>query len=185
MREIVPVKETEEELEEEAQPIERDYEELRVKTLEALNTVRKVSLSLKALVEKEKSIGSDPAKQKQIAEDLRFLRALPPRDVIAQGLYLPETRTVQYTIGTDEDLVPGIFHRLTGALTSQGLNVHAGHDDVCGVADCGWGMLFARNAQEAGDLCLISRRAAEASLAAYRGHRGAPNTALKPVPGIR
>ena len=38
---------------------------LRVKTLEALNTVRKVSLALKALVEKEKSIGSDPAKQKQ------------------------------------------------------------------------------------------------------------------------
>jgi short-subunit dehydrogenase involved in D-alanine esterification of teichoic acids len=47
VREIVPVKETEEELEEDAQPVERDYEELRVKTLEALNTVRKVSLSLK------------------------------------------------------------------------------------------------------------------------------------------
>jgi pyruvate-ferredoxin/flavodoxin oxidoreductase len=31
------------------------------------------------------------------------------------------------------------------------------------VADCGWGVLFARNAQEAGDLCLISRRAAETS----------------------
>jgi pyruvate-ferredoxin/flavodoxin oxidoreductase len=31
------------------------------------------------------------------------------------------------------------------------------------VADCGWGMLFGRNAQEAGDLCLIARRAAEAS----------------------
>ncbi len=31
------------------------------------------------------------------------------------------------------------------------------------VADCGWGMLVARNAQEAGDLCLISRCAAEAS----------------------
>src|SRR5258707_15772742 len=49
------------------------------------------------------------------------------------------------------------------ALTSQVLNVHAGHDDVMSVADCGWGMVFARNAQEAGDLCLISRRAAEAS----------------------
>ncbi len=31
------------------------------------------------------------------------------------------------------------------------------------VADVGWGMLFARNAQEAGDFCLISRRAAEDS----------------------
>src|SRR3974377_2084324 len=49
------------------------------------------------------------------------------------------------------------------ALTSQGLNVHAGHDDMMSVADCGWGMIFARNAQEAGDFCLISRRAAEGS----------------------
>jgi len=49
------------------------------------------------------------------------------------------------------------------ALTSQGLNVHAGHDDLMSVADVGWGMLFGRNAQEAGDLCLICRRAAEAS----------------------
>jgi len=31
------------------------------------------------------------------------------------------------------------------------------------VADVGWGMLFGRNAQESGDLCLICRRAAEAS----------------------
>ena len=31
------------------------------------------------------------------------------------------------------------------------------------VADCGWGMIFARNAQEAGDFCLIARRAAEAT----------------------
>ncbi|MEK7726736.1 MAG: RNA polymerase sigma factor region1.1 domain-containing protein, partial [Nitrospirota bacterium] len=74
VREIVPVKETEEELEEEAQPIERDYEELRVKTLEALNTVRKVSLSLKALVEKEKSIGNDPAKQKQYKKQFDLAR---------------------------------------------------------------------------------------------------------------
>src|SRR5262249_48414980 len=49
------------------------------------------------------------------------------------------------------------------ALTSQGLNVHAGHDDVMSVADVGWGMVFARNAQEAGDFCLICRRAAEAT----------------------
>ncbi len=35
------------------------------------------------------------------------------------------------------------------------------------VADCGWGILFGRNAQEAGDLCLISRRAAEASMTPF------------------
>src|SRR5438270_8798023 len=49
------------------------------------------------------------------------------------------------------------------ALTSQGLNVDAGHDDVMSVADCGWGMILGRNAQEAGDFCLIARRAAEAT----------------------
>ncbi|MBN8900186.1 MAG: hypothetical protein J0H57_04060, partial [Rhodospirillales bacterium] len=40
---------------------------------------------------------------------------------------------------------------------------HAGHDDVMSVADVGWGMLFARNAQEAGDFCLICRKVAEAT----------------------
>lgn len=59
--------------------------------------------------------------------------------------------------------LPIVFHIGARALTSQGLNVHAGHDDVYGVADCGWGVLFARNAQEAGDLALISRRTAEES----------------------
>src|SRR5438445_9508518 len=35
------------------------------------------------------------------------------------------------------------------------------------VADCGWGMLIARNAQEAGDFCLIARRSAEASFTPF------------------
>ena len=56
-----------------------------------------------------------------------------------------------------------VFNIGARALTSHSLNVHAGHDDVMSVADCGWGILFGRNAQEAGDLCLIARRAAEAS----------------------
>src|SRR5262245_18300306 len=59
--------------------------------------------------------------------------------------------------------LPVVMNIGARALTSQGLNVHAGHDDVMSVADCGWGMIFARNAQEAGDFCLISRRCAEAS----------------------
>src|SRR5262249_49901570 len=59
--------------------------------------------------------------------------------------------------------LPVVMNIGARALTSQGLNVHAGHDDLMSVADCGWGMLLARNAQEAGDFCLISRRAAEAS----------------------
>lgn len=76
-----------------------------------------------------------------------------------QGLIL--MKEVLYTISGKR--LPVVFNIGSRALTSQGLNVHAGHDDVMGVADCGWGILFARNAQEAGDLCLISRRAAEAS----------------------
>ena len=76
-----------------------------------------------------------------------------------QGLVL--MKEVLYTISGKR--LPVVFNIGARALTSQGLNVHAGHDDVMSVADCGWGMLFARNAQEAGDLCLISRRAAEAT----------------------
>ena len=59
--------------------------------------------------------------------------------------------------------LPVVFHVGARALTSQALNIHAGHDDVMGVADTGWGILFARNAQEATDLTAIARRAAEAA----------------------
>src|SRR4029078_7046196 len=76
-----------------------------------------------------------------------------------QGLVL--MKELLYTISGKR--LPVVMNIGARALTSQGLNVHAGHDDVMAVADCGWGMLFARNAQEAGDLCLIARRAAEAS----------------------
>lgn len=76
-----------------------------------------------------------------------------------QGLIL--MKEVLYTIAGKR--LPVVFHIGARALTSQSLNVHAGHDDVMGVADTGWGMLFARNAQEAADLALIARRAAEDS----------------------
>src|SRR5438045_3185980 len=76
-----------------------------------------------------------------------------------QGLVV--LKEVLYTISGKR--LPVVMNIGARALTSQGLNVHAGHDDVMSVADCGWGMLFARNAQEAGDFCLIARRAAEAT----------------------
>ncbi len=76
-----------------------------------------------------------------------------------QGLVL--MKEVLYTISGKR--LPVVFHIGARAITSQSLNVHAGHDDVMAVADCGWGMLFARDGQEAGDLALISRRAAEDS----------------------
>jgi pyruvate-ferredoxin/flavodoxin oxidoreductase len=76
-----------------------------------------------------------------------------------QGLVL--MKEVLYTISGKR--LPVVMNIGARALTSQGLNVHAGHDDVMSVADCGWGMVFARNAQEAGDFCLIGRRVAEDS----------------------
>jgi pyruvate-ferredoxin/flavodoxin oxidoreductase len=76
-----------------------------------------------------------------------------------QGLVL--MKEVLYTISGKR--LPVVMNIGARALTSQGLNVHAGHDDMMSVADCGWGMMFARNAQEAGDFCMIARRAAEAT----------------------
>ncbi len=76
-----------------------------------------------------------------------------------QGLVL--MKEVLFTISGKR--LPVVFHIGSRALTSHSLNVHAGHDDVVAVADCGWGILYARNAQEAGDLALICRRAAEDS----------------------
>lgn len=74
-----------------------------------------------------------------------------------QGLLL--MKEVLYTICGKR--LPMVFNIAARAMTVHSLNVHAGHDDVMGVVDCGWGMLFARNAQEAGDLCLIARKTAE------------------------
>jgi RNA polymerase primary sigma factor len=74
VREIVPVQETEEDFEEDQPPVERDYEELRIKTLESLNAVRKVSLALKALAEKGKHISGDPVKQKKFKKQFDAIR---------------------------------------------------------------------------------------------------------------
>lgn len=80
-----------------------------------------------------------------------------------QGLVL--MKEVLYTISGKR--LPVVFNIGARALTSHSLNVHAGHDDVMSCADCGWGILFGRNAQEAGDLALIARRAAENSDTPY------------------
>jgi pyruvate-ferredoxin/flavodoxin oxidoreductase len=74
-----------------------------------------------------------------------------------QGLIL--MKEVLYVISGKR--LPAVFHVGARALTSQSLNIHAGHDDMMGVADCGWGMFFARNCQEAADLTAIARRVAE------------------------
>jgi pyruvate-ferredoxin/flavodoxin oxidoreductase len=74
-----------------------------------------------------------------------------------QGLIL--MKEVLYVISGKR--LPVVFHIGTRTLTSHALNIHCAHDDVMGVADTGWGMLFARNVQEAADLALIARRTAE------------------------
>jgi pyruvate-ferredoxin/flavodoxin oxidoreductase len=93
----------------------------------------------------------------------------------AEGFALAGGRVVNFTSGQGLVLMKEVLYTISGkrlaavfdigarALTSQSLNIHAGHDDVMAVADAGWGMLFARNVQEAADLCLIARRAAERS----------------------
>jgi len=54
-----------------------------------------------------------------------------------QGLIL--MKEVLYVISGKR--LPVVFHIGARALTSQALNIHAGHDDVMGVADTGWGMI--------------------------------------------
>ncbi len=72
VREIVPITETEEEFEEEE--VERDYEELKRKTLDALNAVRKVSATLKSLYEKSRHAGNDPVRQEKIKKQIEAIR---------------------------------------------------------------------------------------------------------------
>jgi [protein-PII] uridylyltransferase len=42
---------------------------------------------------------------------------------MAWGRNLPDRHAVEYTVGTYEDITPGIFHKLTGALTSKGQQI--------------------------------------------------------------
>jgi [protein-PII] uridylyltransferase len=55
----------------------------------------------------------------QIVSELDRLRKLPHRDAVAWGRHLPDRKVVEYTVGTYEEITPGIFHKLTGALTSN------------------------------------------------------------------
>jgi len=93
----------------------------------------------------------------------------------AEGFALAGGRVTNFTAGQGLVLMKEVLHVISGkrlpvvfhvgarALTSQALNIHAGHDDVMAVADTGWGILFARNVQEAADLTAIARRIAEES----------------------
>ena len=62
---------------------------------------------------------------KQVAADLRLLANLQPGAATAHAQYLSDTQTVQFTVGTSEQVTPGIFHKLTGALSSHGLEIRS------------------------------------------------------------
>ncbi len=61
----------------------------------------------------------------EAAADLRLLHDLGPGGVRATAHYEPDAATLQVTVGTSEAVAPGIFHKLTGALTSQGLEIRS------------------------------------------------------------
>ncbi|HAT51131.1 MAG: 2-oxoacid:acceptor oxidoreductase family protein [Nitrospirae bacterium] len=92
-----------------------------------------------------------------------------------EGFALAGGRVTNFTSGQGLILMKEVLYIISGkklpqvlnvgarALTSQSLNVHAGHDDVMGVSDVGWGILFGNCVQANADLCLISRHVAERS----------------------
>jgi [protein-PII] uridylyltransferase len=55
----------------------------------------------------------------ELVEKLDRVRKLPRRQAVAWGKYSPNHKAVEYTVGTYEDITSGIFHKLTGALTSN------------------------------------------------------------------
>jgi [protein-PII] uridylyltransferase len=64
----------------------------------------------------------DPA---VILEHVGQLARLPDDGVVVDCQWQEETSTVAIAVGTREGVAPGIFHRLTGALTSQRLEILA------------------------------------------------------------
>jgi [protein-PII] uridylyltransferase len=63
------------------------------------------------------------AAPERIANDLREVATLHTGEVNTWCRYVPETATVEFTVATHEHVTPGIFHKLTGALSSQGLQI--------------------------------------------------------------
>jgi pyruvate-ferredoxin/flavodoxin oxidoreductase len=73
---------------------------------------------------------------------------------------------------------PLVVHVATRAVGAQGVSFGGGHDSWHAVSDAGCAMLFAVNAQEAVDLALVARRAAEWSLTPVLIGMDGPETAL-------
>ncbi len=95
---------------------------------------------------------------------------------VTAGLAMTGLRSANFSSGQGiaymhESLYAAVGKRLTyvlnigaRAMTKATLNVHAGHDDYHCIDDTGFFQLFAKNAQAAADLNIISHRLAELSL---------------------
>ncbi len=60
---------------------------------------------------------------KRIADDLQIVFQRSPDDIHVEGRYEPETGTVVYRVITHENLVQGCFHKLTGVMTVNRLEI--------------------------------------------------------------
>jgi pyruvate-ferredoxin/flavodoxin oxidoreductase len=95
---------------------------------------------------------------------------------VTAGMSMTGLRATNFSSGQGvaymhESLYAAVGKRLTyvlnvaaRAMTKQGLNVHAGHDDYHAVDDTGFFQLFAKDVQGSADLNLIAHRIAELSL---------------------
>ncbi|MFH1762798.1 MAG: 2-oxoacid:acceptor oxidoreductase family protein [Gemmatimonadota bacterium] len=95
---------------------------------------------------------------------------------VTAGMSMVGLRATNFSSGQGiaymhESLYAAVGKRLTyvlnvaaRAMTKQGLNIHAGHDDYHAVDDTGFFQLFGKNVQEVADLNLIGHRVAELSL---------------------
>lgn len=59
----------------------------------------------------------------EMLERLAGLAVLPRDRAVAWGRWLEDRKAIEFTVGAYEDIAAGIFHRLTGALTSSGLKI--------------------------------------------------------------
>ena len=95
---------------------------------------------------------------------------------VTAGMAMTGLRAINFSSGQGiaymhESLYAAVGKRLTyvlnigaRAMTKANLNVHAGHDDYHCIDDTGFFQLFAKDAQSAADLNIISHRIAELSL---------------------
>jgi [protein-PII] uridylyltransferase len=59
----------------------------------------------------------------RIVTELSRLHDLPHHEAVAWGRYVPERKAVEYAVGTYEEITPGIFYKLAGALSSRGQQI--------------------------------------------------------------